>query len=122
MAEMLVVDDDDQLRKLMCKSLAMAGHTAAAALTGVDATRQIRERVPDLMICDIVMPDMDGLELIQKVRREYPQTKILAVTGGGTTDPMLRLTLAKHFGAHDTLYKPFSIDAFLQKVSALLTS
>jgi DNA-binding NtrC family response regulator len=122
MAEILVVDDDEELRQLMCTSLTLAGHNVTAAENGVAATRHIRERVPELVVSDIVMPDMDGLELILKINKEYPQMKILAVTGGGATDPGLRLTLAKHFGAHDTLYKPFSLGDLIEKVSSLLQS
>jgi FixJ family two-component response regulator len=62
------------------------------------------------------------LELILKITKEYPQMKILAVTGGWATDPGLRLTLAKHFGAHDTLNKPFSLGDLIEKVSSLLQS
>ena len=122
MAEILVVDDNEELRQLMCTSLTLAGHNVVAATNGVAATRHIRERVPELVVSDIVMPDMDGLELILKITKEYPQMKILAVTGGGATDPGLRLTLAKHFGAHDTLNKPFSLGDLIEKVSSLLQS
>lgn len=122
MAEILVVDDDEELRQLMCTSLTLAGHDVTAAQNGVAAARHICERVPELVVSDIVMPDMDGLELIMKINKEYPQMKILAVTGGGATDPGLRLTLAKHFGAHDTLYKPFSLGDLIEKVSSLLQS
>jgi DNA-binding NtrC family response regulator len=122
MAEILVVDDSDELRGLMCDILRRAGHHVAAAADGAAATRHIRASVPELVVSDIVMPDMDGLELIMKINKEYPQMKILAVTGGGATDPGLRLTLAKHFGAHDTLYKPFSLGDLIEKVSSLLQS
>jgi CheY-like chemotaxis protein len=122
MAEILVVDDSDELRGLMCDILRRAGHDVAAAADGVAAIRLVRERVPELLVSDIVMPEMDGLELIMKINKEYPQMKILAVTGGGATDPGLRLTLAKHFGAHDTLDKPFSLGDLIEKVSSLLQS
>ncbi len=122
MAEILVVEDDDELRRLVCRRLTMAGHQVAEAPNGLAATRQIQEHVPELIISDIVMPDMDGLELIRNLQKEHPQLKVLAVTGGGTTDPALRLTLAKRFGAADTLYKPFSLDELLEKVSILLES
>jgi hypothetical protein len=61
-------------------------------------------------------------KLIIKINKEYPQMKILAVTGGGAGDPGLRLTLAKHFGAHDTVYEPFSLGDLMEKVGSLLQS
>lgn len=122
MAEILVVEDEDELRRLICRRLMQIGHHVAEASYGLAATRQMQEHVPELIITDIVMPDMDGLELIRKVQSEHPQLKILAVTGGGTTDPSLRLTLAKRFGACDTLFKPFSLDELVKKVSCLLES
>lgn len=122
MAEILVVDDDDELRRLICRRLDLAGHHAAESPNGLAAIRHIQKNVPDLVISDIVMPDMDGLELIRNVQKEHPQLKILAVTGGGATDPGLRLTLAKRFGAADILFKPFSLDELLEKVHFLLNS
>jgi len=122
MAEILVVEDDDELRRLVCRRLTLAGHQVAEAQNGLAALRQIQGHVPELIISDIVMPDMDGLELIRNLQKEHPRLRILAVTGGGATDPALRLALAKRLGAADTLYKPFSFDELLEKVSMLLTS
>jgi DNA-binding response OmpR family regulator len=120
MADILIVDDDDQLRQLMCKSLSLAGHLVSEAANGVEATRHLRVHVPDLMITDIIMPDMDGLQLIRETKKKAPQFRILAITGGGTTDPDLRLRLAQEFGADDTLLKPFGLNDLTRKVSALL--
>ena len=120
MADILIVDDDDQLRQLMCKSLSLAGHLVQEAANGVEATRHLRVHVPDLVITDIIMPDMDGLQLIRETKTKSPQFRILAITGGGTTDPNLRLTLAQEFGADDTLHKPFGLNDLTRKVSALL--
>lgn len=122
MAEILVVEDNAELRRLVCRRLTMAGYQVTEAPDGLAATRCIQGHVPDLIISDIVMPDMDGLELIRNLQKEHPQLKVLAVTGGGTTDPALRLALAKRFGAADTLYKPFSLDELLEKVASLLKS
>ena len=120
MADIMVVEDDDELRNLICGRLCQENHRVSIASNGLEATRHLRERIPDLVITDIVMPDMDGLELILEIKRKFPLMKILAVTGGGSTDPSLRVILAQTFGAQDALYKPFTLNALMQRVNALL--
>jgi CheY-like chemotaxis protein len=119
-AKILVVDDNDELRILIGQSLKLAGHEVSEAPNGIAALRRIRDQPPDLVLSDIIMPDMDGLELILKMKQEFPFMRILAMTGGGLTDADLCLSLASHFGAHDTLLKPFTRKELLEKVSSLL--
>ncbi|HBZ53837.1 MAG TPA: DNA-binding response regulator, partial [Syntrophobacteraceae bacterium] len=68
MADILIVDDDDELRQLMCKSLSLAGHVVSGAANGVEAARHLRAQIPDLIVTDIIMPDMDGLQLIRETK------------------------------------------------------
>jgi DNA-binding response OmpR family regulator len=74
----------------------------------------------DLILVDIFMPDMDGLEVIQLLRKTRPACKIIAITGkpGATNN----LDIAKHLGAHDTLMKPFSLQELLVAVATQLQS
>ena len=120
MADILIVEDDDELRSVISRRLSLEGHHIAEAADGVAASQQLRVRAFELMITDIVMPDMDGLQLILETKKNLPKLKILAVTGGGATDPNLRLVLAQKFGADDLLLKPFSLSDLVQRLTALL--
>jgi YesN/AraC family two-component response regulator len=87
---------------------------------GKKAIRHLQEAEIDLVISDVVMPDMDGLELIREVRNAHPGMKILAVSGAGREGPGLYLNIAERFGANAILMKPFSPDQLIEKVSALI--
>ena len=115
----LVVDDDEMLRKLICRALTQAGFpdvtTASNGQEGLDWCA--RQRF-DLIICDILMPEMDGLEMIFAVRKQYPDTRIIAMSGGGRLDAKNYLRLATTIGV-DTLEKPFDTAVLIQMVKRL---
>ena len=120
MATIMLVDDDDQVRMLSKIDLEDAGYRFVSADSGKHALRllQHREVEVDLILVDIIMPDMDGLELIPVLRKTRPATKIIAITAG--SGEMNYLDVAKHFGAHDTLKKPFTRQALLDAVASQL--
>ena len=120
MAQVLVVDDDDQVRKLISLVLQQEGHTVVEASNGKMAIQHIQEAEINLVISDIVMPDMDGLELIRGIRRIHPGIKILAISGAGKEGPGLYLNMAEQFGADAILTKPFAPDQLIEQVSALI--
>ena len=118
MATILVIDDDDQARMLFQLALTEAGYRVLIAENGKHGLRLVEHQEVDLMLVDILMPDMDGLELIPLLRRMQPASKILAMSGGsGEWD---YLDTAKHLGANDTLKKPFSPQELLDAVSTQL--
>jgi len=121
MPRILLVEDDKQLRTLIKLFLEEAGYEVFEASDG----QQIREGFdppPDLIITDVLMPGVDGLELIMQVRRREPNIKILAVSGGGQISGETYLTIAEKLGAQRTLAKPFTRAAFLAAVSDALES
>jgi two-component system, chemotaxis family, chemotaxis protein CheY len=115
----LIVDDDTQIRTLCRVVLEDAGYRVRMASQGAEALRLLDEAPADLVICDIFMPDKDGLETIPELRRRWPETRVLAISGGAGNLPDF-LPTARRFGAVRTLQKPFTRDALLETVAAAL--
>ena len=114
-----MVDDDEQVRKLVHSILTDSGHDVTIATNGKIATRMYREQPFDLVITDLVMPDMEGIELIQKLRVIDQDVKIIAISGG-FAGASTYLKTAKLMGAQYTLPKPFNLDELLNVVSTAL--
>lgn len=122
MSSVLVVDDQDQVRQLIRETLEQAGYEVEEACDGKEALDRYRARSTDLVIMDILMPDQDGLEAIMALRQEFPDTRVIAMTGGSDTIGVLNfLDVAKMFGARRTLRKPFELKSLLDTVAAELT-
>jgi len=81
MPSVLVVDDEDQLRQLIREILEQAGYQVTEARDGKEAVQQYRLAPADVVIMDILMPEQDGLETTSTLRREFPNVKIIAITG-----------------------------------------
>ena len=108
MARILVVDDDLNVQKLLKKVLENAGYEVLVASDGPSAVTIARDDPPHLMISDILMPGMDGIDTMVELRREYPHVKVIAISGGGHIAPENYLKIASEFGATRTLLKPFT--------------
>ncbi len=123
MPSILVVDDEDQIRHLIRETLEQAGYQVTEARDGKEALQQCRLAQADLIIMDILMPDQDGLETTSRLRREFPDAKVIAITGGSEMVGTLNfLDVAKMLGAHRTLQKPFEMKTLLDTVHAELQS
>ncbi|HEX3862347.1 MAG TPA: response regulator [Stellaceae bacterium] len=120
MAHILVVDDDVIFRSLITRALEAIGHSVVTCENGRKAVDHIEHAQADLLITDILMPEMDGVETVRAVRRLQPQFPILAISGGGPANAADFLGLAQVFGATETLLKPFQPAELLAAVSRLL--
>ena len=118
MATVLVIDDEESVRKVFQAALAQAGYRVLTAESGQHGLRLLEHQEVDLILVDIFMPDMDGLELIPILRKTRPASKIIAITAGSGEKNYLYI--AKHLGAHDTLMKPFSRQELLDAVASQL--
>jgi CheY-like chemotaxis protein len=116
MALILVVDDEDYLQRLIGETLNIGGHKVVLAGSGKEASLLCKERVFDLVITDLVMPDMDGLELIRCLRASHNHLPILAISGA--YDGVLKIAAA--LGAAGTLKKPFGPDELSSMVDQIL--
>lgn len=122
MAHILVVDDDPVLRQVITLALEGAGHSVLRCENGRKAVEFLSHQAADLLITDIIMPEMDGVETVRAVRRLQPQLPILAISGGGSFDPGDYLGLAQAFGATEVLPKPFLPAQLIERVAKLLAA
>lgn len=118
MASILVIDDNAAVREVLRVGLEPAGYSVREMRNGRDGIRAFRKEPCDLIITDIYMPDRDGLEVIEALRRTHPHVKILAISGASGT--MDYLHKARSVGAGMVLRKPFTMPAVLKAVAKLL--
>jgi len=118
--QILIVEDDDEFRAIMRDFLEQEGYGVAEAGDGKAAMEIQRLTGADLVITDIVMPEMDGIETIMALRKGFPWVKIIAMSGGHRAGPRAFLNLAKALGAHRTLHKPFVFEDMLTAIDELL--
>jgi CheY-like chemotaxis protein len=104
---LLVVDDDKLVRETVCRVLVSAGYEVTAASEGEEAMTMLEAGAADVVIVDIFMPKMDGLEVIREIRARWPGVRILAMSGGSQRINTDMLSAARAFGADTSLAKPF---------------
>lgn len=112
----LLVDDDPAVGAGMAKLLGRHGFEVLLATNGARAMRMLAVHRVGLVITDIFMDQMDGLETISEVRRKHPEIPIVAISGGSPRVPIDCLTLARALGAAEVLSKPISIETMLKVV------
>lgn len=120
MTRILVIDDEAHIRAILSDVLEIEGYEVAGAANGLTAMRQFREKPFDLVITDMIMPEKEGLETMREIRKEFPDTKIIAISGGGLVGPESYLALAKSFGAERTFTKPFDLKTIVTAVEELV--
>jgi CheY-like chemotaxis protein len=117
----LVVDDDADMRLTLKLALELAGYAVEVAANGREAL-ELQRRIPaEILITDIFMPDADGFEAIDAFRHEFPQTKIVVVSGGAQFTKRDYLPDAALIGVDATLQKPFEIETLLKTLESLST-
>jgi YesN/AraC family two-component response regulator len=87
-----------------------------AAVNGKEAVKMQRTNPADLLICDLIMPVQEGIETINRFRKDFPETGIIAISGGGKIDSHSYLTVAEHFGAWQVFAKPVDMAALVAAV------
>lgn len=120
MKTVLVVDDDPSIRALIRLYLEGAGYAVIEAADGRRAMQALAGQAVDLVVLDIFMPEMDGLEVLQVLRNECQACKVMAISGGSAKIGMDLLGHATIFGADAVLEKPFGPATLLEKAASLI--
>jgi nitrogen regulation protein NR(I) len=110
MSRILIIDDDDSLRKSFQKLLSEEGYTTDSAASGEDGIQKVKKRTPDLVILDMRLPGMNGLETFQVIHAMDPKLPVIIMTAFGTTHHAIE---AIKLGAFDYILKPFEIPGML---------
>jgi len=118
-ATILIIEDEEPTRVLLRTVLEAAGHEVREASNGRIGLALYRDRPPDLVITDIRMPEMSGLDMILELTREFLNAKVIAISGEQGEEHVLGV--AKLLGARQTLHKPFSMEQLLNAVRYEIT-
>ncbi|MBN2273376.1 MAG: response regulator [Bacteroidales bacterium] len=116
MKHILVVDDNLMMRKLIRNLFHNDNYIIEEATNGVEGLEIVKQHPVDLIITDIIMPKMEGIEMIMNLRRDFPDIKIIAISGGKP----YYLYMAKKLGIDGIFTKPLNHDAFLKAVKKVI--
>lgn len=120
MTHVLVADDDETVRSTLRRVLSANGYDTTTVRDGAEALTAVSSHEIDLVVTDINMPTMDGIELVRRLVEQRPGLKVIAISGGGLLPKDELLTDARLLGAVDVLEKPFSLEALLGHVETAL--
>ncbi|HTJ59718.1 MAG TPA: sigma-54 dependent transcriptional regulator [Candidatus Saccharimonadales bacterium] len=113
----LVADDDASIRSLLKQLLADEGFAVHEASTGIEVVDKVKESSPDLVIMDVRMPELDGIEALARLKSTNPKTAVLIMTAFGSSNAAIR---AMELGAFDYITKPFELDKISHSVKRVL--
>jgi CheY-like chemotaxis protein len=126
MASILVVDDEPDVAEAIQSVLEHAGFTVVTANSAQHGLAAVEQQSFDVVVTDIIMPKVNGLELIRRLRTGYPRVRIIAISGGGSFGPLSLkpeaisthafIAAARDAGAEEVLTKPFDMDDLLAAV------
>ena len=121
MACILLIDDEDTLLKGLERALVLRGHEVTTCVTGQAAVQALQKSSFDAVVIDLILPDIDGFEILQTLPTEEMRPKVLVFSGGGSFgSPDVLLRAARQLGANAILEKPVSLREFVSTVEGLL--
>ena len=120
MRKVLIIDDEPYILLMLKKMLEKAGYEVLLASNGKEGMALFEQHAADLVITDIIMPDKEGLEIILEMKRQRPDLKIIAISGGGRISPESYLECATHFGASRVFQKPFKQKELVAAIDELI--
>ena len=120
MARILVIDDDVLVLDMLYESLTSEGYDVLRASNGKEGLKLYRKEPVDLIITDLIMPEKEGIETIIELRHDFPDVKIIAISGGGRIGTKDYLNMAKIFGVQQTFTKPVGRKQLLDAIKELI--
>ena len=121
MARILVVEDNEDLRLIIKDILEDAGHDISQACDGAEVEEILSIQPVDLVLTDIIMPEQEGIQTIIRLRKQFPDLKIIGMSGGGSLgNAEYYLEMAQEFGANAALQKPFSKTQLIETIQELI--
>lgn len=120
MARILLVDDDDFFRDMLRTTLEGMEHEVTVAKNGREALRLHEPGAFDLVLTDLIMPEVEGIETIIELRGREPALRVVAMSGGGRSFAEDYLHIARKFGAEQVLAKPFTIEELTRALTDAL--
>ena len=122
MASILVVDDEVEVGEAIRRVLTAAGFKVTVVTNADAGLRAVDEQPPDIVVTDVIMPKIHGLELVKILRRRYPRIRVIAISGGAQSykpdaiSTHAYLAAAREAGAQEILTKPFDVSELLAAV------
>jgi len=113
--KVLLVDDEEEFVKALAERLKMRDLRSDTVLDGEEALSFVEDQEPDVMVLDLKMPGIDGMEVLRQVRKAYPKIQVIILTGHGSEKHEEE---AKRLGAFDYLEKPVNLDVLVKKMKA----
>ena len=120
--KVLIIDDDPALLRLMSMAFQQAGYSTVSAADGRKGIRMASAYRPDLVVTDIVMPDIEGIGAIRAIKQAARPPKVIAISGAGRARGADYLSWAKHLGADEVLAKPFRMSELLKMSQSVIAS
>ena len=118
----LIIDDDAAVSRTLSLILTRAGYQVSAATSGRKGLELLTNGAFDLVLTDIIMPELDGIEAIRKIREDHPGLRIIAMSGGGQIDKADFLHMAEALGADRVIEKPVRSERLLELVGSVMAN
>lgn len=121
-ASILIIDDDDAVSRTLSLILTRAGYQVSAVTSGRKGLELLSQDGFDLVLTDIIMPELDGIEAIRRIRTDHPGLRIIAMSGGGQIDKADFLHMAEALGADRVLEKPVRSEQLLELIGSVMAN
>lgn len=119
MPGILLVEDNQDVKEMLKKLLEKNGYSVMVASNGREALAKFKSVLTQVVVTDVIMPEEDGIGLIVELKKQKPDIKIIAISGGGKVGPTNYLNIAETLGADAVFAKPFNMNDFIAKVKEL---
>ena len=114
----LLVDDETEFVSALAERLSLRGYETRTAASGEEALGKIDQSPPDVVLLDMLMPGMSGMEVLKRIKQDHPQVKVILLTGRGSWDGIQGV----REGAYDCLMKPIQIEELMQIMASAMES